>query len=89
MDVHSVIYGADLIPYLKKIGLKKVASNLDPEGANIVVMSLLHNDVEIRTFMYLKLKDRNDPFEMQIEFPIDLYNQITHKVYMENGSAPN
>lgn len=39
-----------------------VLQDLDPEGAHLLMFSMLHNDVEIRTGWYIKLRDREEPF---------------------------
>ena len=64
-----------------------LAEKIDPEGVNVVIMSLLHNDVDIRAIMYLKLLGMNEPQEANIDFPINTYNAIQQTVTSDGNTV--
>jgi hypothetical protein len=49
---------------------------LDPEGIHLVVMSMLHNDVEVRTQLLLKFTGREDPVPGWLDMSIEDFNQL-------------
>lgn len=85
-DFHTVIYGKDLKSYLSS-QKDPLAEKIDPEGVNVVIMSLLHNDVDIRAVMYLKLLGMNEPQEANIDFPINTYNAIQQTVTSDGNTV--
>jgi hypothetical protein len=50
---------------------------LDPKGIHTLVMQTLHNDVEMRTMWYCKVKEDKEPIEIWLDVDFDLLNEVT------------
>lgn len=87
---YSVIFGSDLSAFLKKSKeYQNLVPKIDPNGSNVVELSLLHNDVEIRAIMLIKLIDNDVPLRTVLDFPIDIYNKMAQKVWYEENAPSN
>lgn len=49
---------------------------LDPDGIHVVAYSMLHNDVEIRTNLLLKFKDREDPMPGWLDMSFEDFEHL-------------
>jgi len=88
-DYITVIHGKDLQRYLAS-QKHDLAHRIDPAGNNVVSMTMLHNDTDIRAFMLLKLLNDPMPHEAKIEFPVSTYMNISQKVLVvHEDDVPN
>jgi hypothetical protein len=87
MATHTIIHGTDLKRYaLKVLKDEKFANRIDPHGVNVVYMSMLHNDVEIRALMLMKVVGSLEPQEATVDFPIETYQSITQTIITDDGT---
>ena len=49
---------------------------LDPDGIHIVAMSMVHNDVEIRTQLLLKFADSDEPMPGWLDMSFEDFNKL-------------
>jgi len=50
---------------------------LDPKGTHTLVMEMVHNDVEVRTMWYCKMKEDKEPIEIWLDVDFDVLNEVT------------
>jgi hypothetical protein len=55
----------------------KFEQHVDPSGLHVMGLSLLHNDVEMRTQWLCKMKDTNEPTEIWLDVDFDALKECT------------
>lgn len=86
---YSIINGKALSAYVQRTN-PEFAAEIDPKGINVVYLSMLHNDTDIRAMMLVKIIGTQTPREVTLDFPLDVYNKITATIFDEGSSAtPN
>lgn len=91
MDANNtarVIAGIDLIKNRFKTDLTHdFANRIDPNGYNVVVHALVHNDNinEMRCLMLFKVKNSDHPVEGTVTFYNGTYHKITSIVSLKDG----
>lgn len=83
---YTAINGQNLIEITKSLH-PDLSKQIDPNGTNIVVHNLLHNDETIRAFILVKLKNSPQPMDIILDIPVDKYISNTFRI-MNNESAP-
>jgi len=58
---------------------EKFISDVDPDGAHLLAMSFPHNDVELRTKWFCKMKDSDEPVVIWLDVDFDVYEKVTCK----------
>lgn len=82
----DVIYGADLIKYERDADFAPgFSSKIDPEGLNIVVITEVHNDAELRLIMLFKLIGREEPFQGSVTLPFNIAKAIMQRMKLGEG----
>lgn len=77
----DVIYGADLIKYQRQAEFAPgISDKIDPEGLNIVMMTMIHNDMELRLIMLFKLIGREEPFQGSVTLPFNIAKAIMQRM---------
>jgi|2_EtaG_2_1085320.scaffolds.fasta_scaffold30495_2 hypothetical protein len=72
----------------RSVYIDRVAESIDPDGVHILVMSLVHNDVELRTLWYVKIKSSLQPEQIWLDVDFDVFNSvITYTEEMEEGDV--
>lgn len=83
MNEVSAILGADLIRHQDNIDFADgFADLLHPQGFNIVVMEVPHNDmfIDMRLIMLFKIVNQEEPLEGNLTIPYVIYKQIMQRI---------
>lgn len=62
----------------RSVYVKKVKRSIDPEGTHIQVFSMLHNDLEIRSLWFVKMRGKIEPTRLWLDVDITVYGRCTH-----------
>ena len=61
----------------RSVYTNKLIEAIDPHGAHVMVFSMVHNDCEIRTQWYVKLKDQDEPEAIWLDVSFKAYENST------------
>lgn len=61
---------------LSREHFRELKLEIDPEGVHIVWMSMLHNDIEVRTMWYVKMKGVDMPHRFSLDLPLAVFNKL-------------
>lgn len=59
---------------------ERFSSAVDPEGVHVLAYSLVHNDKEMRTLWYCKLRDETTPTSVWLDVDFDVLDSVSVQV---------
>lgn len=72
----------------RSVYIDRVSDSIDPDGQHILVMSLVHNDVEMRTLWFVKIKNSLQPEQIWLDVDFDTFNSVvSYSVQTEDNDV--
>ena len=60
----------------RSVYIDRVSDAIDPDGTHILVMSMVHNDVELRTLWYVKVQNSLHPEQIWLDVDLNVFNSV-------------